>query len=213
MGSKLQGVDEALHYFTPRGAQVQRICRLKHQFLDRNSGCIAYSQFLLPAASMPRSFFAPFLFALVGSAPLAQTADLVVEKRATTDEVEIGAEATFYIAVRNDGPDAATEVVLEDVLPAGLAFADARPSRGSYDPASGAWSLDSLAAGSTAVLNLTTIFLADASVQNCAAVRTSGAADEATANNTSCAVVRPTFKSLRPTREQLDPMASATLLR
>ena len=119
---------------------------------------------------MPRFLLTLFAFALVGPASLAQTADLAVDKSVESGEVEIGDEATFFIAVTNEGPDAATHIVIEDVLPDGLAFADARPSRGRYDPVSGAWTVGTLDAGEAALLELTTFFLADASVQNCAAV-------------------------------------------
>ena len=143
---------------------------------------------------------------LLGPAPRAQSADLDVDKHAETEEVRVGDEATFFIAVTNLGPDAATGVVVEDVLPAGLVYAAARPSRGHYDPASGAWTLGSLAAGGREVLTLTTTFTAAGPVENCAAVRASDQNDGNAANDTACTYVRPK-------REKLDPFAWTPALR
>lgn len=155
----------------------------------------------------------PLLLTLLAPSATAQSADLDVDKHAEREEVEVGEEATFYIAVTNYGPDRALAVTLEDVLPEGLVFTAADPSRGRYEPTSGAWTLGSLDAGETEVLELRTMLVSDVAVQNCAGVRASGTTDEATANNTSCVVVRPRFKTIRPKREKLDPLASATLLR
>ena len=54
-----------------------------------------------------RSLLILFAFALVGSASLAQTADLAVDKSVDQSEIDVSDEATFYIAVTNAGPDAA----------------------------------------------------------------------------------------------------------
>lgn len=142
----------------------------------------------------------------LGSTPLAQTADLDVDKHAETEEVRVGDETTFFIAVTNLGPAPATGVVVGDVLPAGLVYAAARPSRGHYDPASGAWTLDSLAAGRREVLTLSTTFIADDPVENCAAVQASDQKDGDPVNDVACTYVRPK-------REKLDPFAWTPALR
>jgi uncharacterized repeat protein (TIGR01451 family) len=46
---------------------------------------------------------------------------------------------TFTVRVRNDGPSAADDGEIADLLPAGLSFVAATASQGSYAPATGAW--------------------------------------------------------------------------
>lgn len=138
--------------------------------------------------------------ALLGAPAAIAQADLDVDKRAESEEVGVGDEAVFFIAVTNRGPDAATGVVVEDVLPAGLAYTDAAASLGTYDPASGAWTLGHLGLGQTEVLTLRTTFAAHEPVENCAAVRAADQPDGHGANDTACTYVRPK-------REKLDPFA------
>jgi len=52
-------------------------------------------------------------------------ADMSIQKTATTDEAVPGANITYQLVVRNNGPDTATNVVVSDPLPAGLTFVSA----------------------------------------------------------------------------------------
>lgn len=54
----------------------------------------------------------------------------------------------------NEGPSTATGVVVTDALPEGVDFESATPSQGSYDPASGIWSVGEVAPGVTPTLRL-----------------------------------------------------------
>ena len=45
------------------------------------------------------------------------------------------------VTLRNNGPDAATGVQVTDLLPAGLTFASADPSQGTYNSATGLWTV------------------------------------------------------------------------
>src|SRR5690606_34416444 len=54
----------------------------------------------------------------------------------------------------NAGPEDATGVVIEDVLPDGLTFVSANASDGTYDQATGLWTLGALANGADATLTI-----------------------------------------------------------
>ncbi|WP_205501584.1 T9SS type A sorting domain-containing protein [Rufibacter psychrotolerans] len=70
-------------------------------------------------------------------------AELAVTNTAAAATFFNGQETSFTVRVQNNGPDAATGVVIEDKLPAGLAFVSATASSGAYNPATGRWTLDS----------------------------------------------------------------------
>jgi uncharacterized repeat protein (TIGR01451 family) len=61
----------------------------------------------------------------------AAEADLSVDKADTPDPAASGAPITYTVTVDNDGPDEATQVELEDVLPLGSTFVSALPSQGT----------------------------------------------------------------------------------
>src|SRR5690606_18042169 len=54
-----------------------------------------------------------------------------------------GQQTTFTVKVLNNGPDAATGVVIEDKLPTGLTFISATATSGEYNSATGLWTLGS----------------------------------------------------------------------
>lgn len=66
-----------------------------------------------------------------------------------------GEAVSFRIAVTNLGPLGATGVNLTDQLPAGFTFVSATPSAGTYNNATGVWTIGALANGATANLILT----------------------------------------------------------
>ena len=85
-------------------------------------------------------------------------ADLVTVKtllsgNATPDE---GDTVTFQIEVTNNGPDGATSVDLTDLLPAGLTptVNNGTVSQGTYDPATGLFTIGNIASGASATLIL-----------------------------------------------------------
>ena len=63
------------------------------------------------------------LAVVAGTPPAsAQTADLAVTKADSPDPVLAGANLTYTLTVRNDGPNTATSVSMTDVIPAGTTF-------------------------------------------------------------------------------------------
>ncbi|WP_154794563.1 DUF7507 domain-containing protein [Occultella kanbiaonis] len=71
-------------------------------------------------------------------------ADIVVEKAVSDGAPYVGDEVTFTVAVTNDGPDLATDVTVDDLLPAGLTYVSSVASIGTYDAVTGVWTVGDL---------------------------------------------------------------------
>ncbi len=80
--------------------------------------------------------------------------DLELTQSADPSTANEGNLVTFEVAVTNAGPNDATGVVIADLLPAGLSFAFAQPSQGSYDDGTGLWTLGDLPIDDTVSLKL-----------------------------------------------------------
>jgi len=85
---------------------------------------------------------------------ITQAADLSLTKRVNNDNVHVGDGVTFTIAITNDGPDAASGVSVEDVLPGGLRYVSS-DSGGTYNPVTGIWDVGNLADGTAVTLVIT----------------------------------------------------------
>src|SRR5262249_23012939 len=70
-----------------------------------------------------------------------QRADLSLTKSVSNTAPNVGDTITFTVTLPNAGPDAATNVTVQDLLPAGLTFVSATPSQGSYNNATGVWAV------------------------------------------------------------------------
>lgn len=89
-----------------------------------------------------------------GGVPPA-TADLSVTKTVTDGSpltpYNPGDTIQYVVTVNNTGPDTATNVLLNDVLPAGVTITSAT-GNGTYNPATGVWSIGNVNSGGSAVL-------------------------------------------------------------
>lgn len=91
----------------------------------------------------------------VDVAPIVLSADLELNKTLVSPPpLVVGGELEFSIALRNRGPAGAGNVSVSERLPAGLTFVRATPSKGSYDQASGVWTVGQLARDEVATLGL-----------------------------------------------------------
>ncbi|HUG71519.1 MAG TPA: DUF11 domain-containing protein, partial [Pirellulaceae bacterium] len=84
-----------------------------------------------------------------------EVADLSLTKTVDNARADVGTNVTFTITVSNAGPQDATNVAVRDNLPAGLSFVSSAPSQGSFDNATGIWSVGSIANGASATLTIT----------------------------------------------------------
>ncbi|MDI6644929.1 MAG: carboxypeptidase regulatory-like domain-containing protein [Methanobacteriaceae archaeon] len=98
------------------------------------------------------------------------TADLAVLKQVCNCSTNVGQTINFTISVINYGPNNATGVILNDLLPPGLSFVSATPSQGSYNPATGIWNIGNLNNGATATLQLFATITATGQINNVASV-------------------------------------------
>lgn len=80
--------------------------------------------------------------------------DLSLTKTASAARPSLGELVTFTVTVTNAGPSDATGVVVTDNLPPGLSFISSDPSTGTFNFATGQWTLGTLAAGTTASIQI-----------------------------------------------------------
>ena len=87
-----------------------------------------------------------------------QTANLTVNPSAhvimtktSNGPVHVGQRGTFTITLTNNGPNDATNILVNDPFRAGFTYT---PSIGSYDPTTGIWTISRLANGATATLTI-----------------------------------------------------------
>ena len=95
-------------------------------------------------------------------------ADIAVVKTVSNSSAVIGDNDVYTITAHDNGPLAASGVTVTDVLPNGVVYVSSTASQGSYDPASGLWTIGSLAVGATATLHVTVRLAATGSITNIA---------------------------------------------
>ena len=91
-----------------------------------------------------------------GPAPTA-VADLDVSKSVVPLAAEPGDSVTFTIQVENLGPDPASATTVQDLLPDGYTYVSHSASQGTYVPATGAWTIGTLANSGTASTRALTV--------------------------------------------------------
>ena len=112
------------------------------------------------------------------------SADLTVAVSVDDHAPRVGQQVTFTIIASNLGPDPATSAVVDDLLPAGLSYISSVASVGSYDAASGTWTLGNLAVdGPTATLTIIAEVAASGSVVNAAHIDATFPFDPELSNN------------------------------
>ncbi len=114
-------------------------------------------------------------------------ADLEVAKTASTLTPNVGSNVTFTIQVTNNGPSTATNVVVNDVLPAGLTFETANPPA-DYNSTTGVWTVGTLASGASVTLSIVAKVTQATAITNSATV-SSSITDLTPANNTSSVTI------------------------
>ncbi|MBK8741020.1 MAG: DUF11 domain-containing protein [Betaproteobacteria bacterium] len=119
----------------------------------------------------------------------AQRADLALTKSVTPPNPSLGQNVTFTIVVTNNGPNAATGVVVSDSLPAGLTYVS-DDAAGAYDTGTGLWTIPgSIANGAAVTLNIVATVDSTDQVCNLAQIALATPLDPIAANNQSTVCV------------------------
>ena len=134
-----------------------------------------------------------------------QQADLVLSKSVDDPTPNVGDTITYTVTARDDGPAAATGVTVQDLLPAGLTFVSATPSRGSYDSGTGTWTIGNLDLSTAQTLAIQARVTSPNPSTNTATISHSDQFDPNTANNTASAVVTPQQADLALAKTVSDP--------
>jgi uncharacterized repeat protein (TIGR01451 family) len=129
-------------------------------------------------------------FANGGGTPVALGADLTLSKSVEPSVASVGDTVTFTVTLTNAGPGAATGVTVRDLLPAGLTFVSATPSQGTYDAATGLWTVGTVTTGTPQALAIRGRLAAVTPQTNTATVMHSDQSDPNPANNTASTQLR-----------------------
>jgi uncharacterized repeat protein (TIGR01451 family) len=140
---------------------------------------------------MIRAFSLAFLalFAQWAVPALAQTADLVINQSDSPDPGPAGGVFTYTVRIDNNGPNAATGIVLTDTLPSGSTFVSSTPTQGTCNPPAGGvvvCNLGGLAFLASATVTIKVI-LPTAGVYTNTATSTSTTSDPNLGNNVNVA--------------------------
>jgi uncharacterized repeat protein (TIGR01451 family) len=119
-------------------------------------------------------------------------ADLALTKAVDNATPIVATNVTFTLIVRNNGPSIATAVTVTDPLPAGLTFMSASATLGTYNSATGLWTIGTLTVGQVVTLTLVATAAGPAgTARTNTGTVASAIADPDLSNNTASATVTP----------------------
>ena len=134
-----------------------------------------------------------------------QQADLVLTKTVSNPTPNVGDTVTFTVTARDAGPSTATGVTVQDLLPAGVTFVSATPSRGSYNSGTGTWTIGTLNLSTAQTLVIQATVASPNPSTNTATISHADQFDPNTANNTASVVVTPQQADLALAKAVSDP--------
>lgn len=96
---------------------------------------------------------------------------LEIDKTVDNPEPKYLECVVWTVTVNNPGPDPATGVVVQDIPPSGLEIVGVYPTKGEFNSETFNWSIDTLAVGETASLDIITkVLVSDTSITNTATI-------------------------------------------
>jgi uncharacterized repeat protein (TIGR01451 family) len=142
-------------------------------------------------ASTPNDPNAANNVASVAISPL-EAANLSIVTRVNNTTPLVGSNVVFTTTVTNNGPGSATAAQVADLFPSGFSIVSAQPSVGSYNAATGVWSIGTLANGAASTLVVTATVLATGTYSDTATVNAANSLN-AGASITATTSVAPIF--------------------
>ena len=133
------------------------------------------------------------------------TSDLSVSKSVSNATPNVGDQITFTVTLSDQGPDAATNVQVTDLLPAGLTLLSATPSQGTYTSGSGMWTVGTVSTGVSQTLIINALVASPSAKTNTAAISHADQFDPITANNTASATETPQQADLVVAKQVSNP--------
>ncbi|WP_341952091.1 CARDB domain-containing protein [Salinibacterium sp. TMP30] len=116
-------------------------------------------------------------------------ADLSVDASVDDNSPRVGQQVTLTISASNLGPESTTSAVVTSLLPAGLNYITSITSTGSYDEATGIWTIGTLDVNAPAeTLTITATFTATVSLVNLARISSTFPFDPDQTNNSASVI-------------------------
>jgi uncharacterized repeat protein (TIGR01451 family) len=113
------------------------------------------------------------------------SADISLLQTVDDDAPSAGQAIVLTLAAANAGPSDSTNVEIQTALPEGLVLQASSPSAGTFNPATGVWSIGPMTAGAGATLVQTVLVARDGTFTTSAVVSETGAFDPDLSNNST----------------------------
>ncbi len=133
--------------------------------------------------------------------PATVSLDLSIAKTADRVVLPAGENVTFTLAIKNNGAAQATNIKVQDLLPATLSFLQALPSAGEYNNVNGIWTIPFLPGGRQAGLQMTAKTISAGPVTNKVTITEADQPDPVGSNNE--AIVTILVQATAPTGADL----------
>ncbi|MFO0902488.1 MAG: DUF11 domain-containing protein [Pirellulales bacterium] len=112
-------------------------------------------------------------------------ADLAVTKIVNNPNPNVGQQIQYTVTVTNNGPNQATNVVVNDLLPTGVTFVSSTPSQGQYTAGTGVWAVGTINTSAAATLTIVATVTQTGVRTNTATITSLDQTDENPNNNTA----------------------------
>jgi uncharacterized repeat protein (TIGR01451 family) len=132
-------------------------------------------------------------------------ADLSVLKTVSNPTPNVGDTITYTVTLTDVGPDAATNVLVTDVLPAGLSGIAATVTQGTYSFSTGLWTVGTVSPGSPQTLIITARVASPAALTNTGTITGADQFDPDLTNNAASVTETPQQADLFVSKTVSDP--------
>ncbi|MEG3658774.1 gliding motility-associated C-terminal domain-containing protein [Arenibacter palladensis] len=117
--------------------------------------------------------------------------DLKINKTVSNKHPMIGEKVVLTITVENDGLSTFNDIVIKEQLDRGFTYVNSKATQGNFDPINQSWSLTSLQAKGTAVLNLEVEAKPNGDYSSVSIIETSMPEDKNSRNNSAEITLEP----------------------